>query len=103
MPIHVLLTGGSSVLPMIQNLADTTLSIEGAKFKLQRINGTPAWIETLPRELADLVAATYPQCAVAIGGSAPELLEEIPDLSRPVVPSPSGSPKLGRYQVTGVG
>jgi molecular chaperone HscA len=103
MPIDVLLTGGSSALPIVQDLADTTLSIDGAKFKLQKIEPMPGWIQRLPRELADLVARTYPQCAVAIGGSAPELPEELSDLPNPVVPDPPGQRTLERYQVTGVG
>jgi molecular chaperone HscA len=103
MPIHVLLTGGSSSLPIIRDLGDTTLSVDGARFGLQRVKETPDWVNALPRELADLVAATYPQCAVAIGGSAPELPEELGDLSTAIVPPPPGTRILERYQVTGVG
>lgn len=102
-PIHVLLTGGSSVLPIIQRLADGELTISGVRFGFNEVTGLPAWIENLPREEADLVAKSYPQCAVAIGGSARELPEEVSDLSALITPPPPGKRVLERYQVTGVG
>ena len=103
LPIHVLLTGGSSVLPIVQKLAEGELTIGGVPFGFLQVTERPSWIESLPREEADLVAAAYPQCAVAIGGSARELPEELPDLSSLVMPPRSGKRVLERYQVTGVG
>jgi hypothetical protein len=41
MPIYVLLTGGSSVLPIIQDLGDSTMSIDGAQFKLEKVKDIP--------------------------------------------------------------
>jgi molecular chaperone HscA len=102
-PIHVLLTGGSSVLPIVQKLAEGKLTIGGIPFAFVQVTEHPKWIESLPRDEADLVAASYPQCAVAIGGSARELPEELPDLSSLVTPPRSGKRVLERYQVTGVG
>lgn len=102
-PINVLLTGGSSVLPIVRKLAEGEIDIDGVPFGFLPVNELPKWIESLPREDADLVAASYPQCAVAIGGSAPKLPEELPDLRSLVTPPPSGTRRLERYQVTGVG
>lgn len=103
MPIYVLLSGGSSSLPIIQSLAKGNLDIEGVEFCFEHIDALPDWINTLEREDAELVAANYPQCAVAIGGSAPELPIEISDLTSPITPPPPGSRTLERYQVTGMG
>jgi hypothetical protein len=102
MPIYVLLIGGSSALPIIQDLADTILHVDRASFKLQKIAGVPSWIERLPRDVSQLVGATYLQSAVSIGG-APELPKEISDLIAPITPPLPGERRLERYQVTGMG
>lgn len=103
MPIFVLLTGGSSGLPIVQDLAKGELEIEGARFQFERVKNLPEWVDQLPREVAELVANAYPQCAVAIGGSTPELPQELPDLTTQITPPPPGERQLPRYQVTGVG
>ena len=79
------------------------MGVDGFTFKCERVQSLPDWIDRLPREFAQLVADNYPQCAVAIGGSAPTLPQEYADLQAPVVPAPPGPRVLPRYQVTGVG
>jgi hypothetical protein len=101
-PIHVLLTGGSSALPIVRTLGNCDLTVSGTTISLRSLEGIPDWINTLPRELADLVAAAYPQIAVAIGGSAPEMPIELNDLQEPVTPPSRGTRTAGRFQVTGV-
>ena len=101
--VHVLLTGGSSKLPIIQSLAEGEANIGGVRFQFRRVTELPGWIGRLPRNVARLLEATYPQSAVSIGGSAPQLPDTIPDLSAPIAPPTPGPRILERYQVTGVG
>jgi hypothetical protein len=102
-PIHVLLTGGSSMLPIIADLAEGETSIRGVKFKFERIDGLPQWIDALPRDLAELTAQEFSQCAVAIGGCAPQLPNERKDLFAPVTSHvQQGKWVLNRYQVRGL-
>lgn len=102
-PIYVLLTGGSSALPIVKKLSEGKVEIDGAPFGFIPVKELPRWIDTLPREDAELVGSWYSQCAVAIGGSVRELPIEIEDLGSPVTPPRSGTRRLERYQVTGVG
>jgi molecular chaperone HscA len=102
-PIHVLLTGGSSKLPIFANLAEGEATIREVLFKFEPIQDLPQWIDGLPREQAELVATEFSQCAVAIGGCAPTLPREMKDLAAPVTPHVQpGKVVLTRYQVTGV-
>jgi len=102
-PIHVLLTGGSSALPIVRALADGELSFGDARFGFISVNDLPTWINSLPREEAELVSGSYQQCAVAIGGSAKDLPIELKDLQSPITPPAAGPRIIERYQVTGVG
>lgn len=102
-PIHVLLTGGSSKLPIIADLAEGETSIRGVAFTFQRIGDLPQWIDALPRDLAELTAQEFSQCAVAIGGCAPQLPNERKDLFAPVTSHVQpGRRVLDRYQVRGL-
>jgi hypothetical protein len=103
MQLYVLLTGGSSPLPIVQRLAEGEIEIKGARFQLVHVRNTPTWIDRLPSAAAELVGQNYPQCAVSIGGSVAELPEEIADFTSPLTPAPPGSRRPGRYQVTGLG
>ena len=93
-PIHVLLTGGSSEVPFVRSLAEGRMEFNGVAFEFHPIERRPSWIDTLPREDAELLYNEYPQCAVAIGGAAAELPEEIADLGRLVTPAPPGPRRL---------
>lgn len=70
-PIHVLLTGGSSKLPIVADLADGESVVRGVRFKFEQIEELPQWIDALPRDLAEMTAQEFSQCAVAIGGCSP--------------------------------
>jgi len=70
-PIHVLLTGGSSKLPIVADLADGGSVVRGVRFKFEQIEELPQWIDALPRDLAEMTAQEFSQCAVAIGGCYP--------------------------------
>lgn len=75
--LHVVLTGGSSSLPMMLALADGVIEVKGHRIMRKQVNPTPRWMEDMPKELL----AVYPQLAVAIGGAAesmPETLEAPP-------------------------
>jgi len=48
------------------------------------------------------MSVAYPQQAVAIGGSTPQLPPEIDDLVQPISAPAEGTWKLERYQVTGM-
>jgi hypothetical protein len=102
-PIHVLLTGGSSKLPIIADLAEGETSLRGVTFKFERIDELPQWIDALPRDLSELTAQEFSQCAVAIGGCAPLLPNERKDLFAPVTSHvQQGKWVLSRYQVRGL-
>jgi hypothetical protein len=100
--IFVLLTGGSGALPIVKALAAGQVDVGGCSFRFILVDKLPGWIDRLPRESAQQLADVYPQCAVAIGGSVPELPREIDDLELPVTPPQSGQRVLPRNQITGV-
>lgn len=100
-PIQVLLTGGSSALPAIQKLASGLLDLDSAVFIFQLVDELPEWIDSLPLETSELVASVYPQCAVAIGGSVPELPEQLPDLRMPITPPTPGKRIAERFRTEG--
>lgn len=101
-PIYVLLTGGSSGLPIVQALARGELELERVHFKFLLVDRLPDWINRLPTEASQRLADAYPQCAVAIGGSAAALPLELADLDSPITPPPPGDRKLERIQISGV-
>lgn len=100
-PVFVLLTGGSARLPIVQTIASGIVNVDGVKFEFKPVLDLPRWVVELPRAISDLTAREFPQCAVAIGGSAPELPKEQRDLLAPVTAPPEGLRKLERYQVKG--
>ena len=93
-PIHVLLTGGSSKLPFVEELSDTTMTANGVRFELKRVRSLPNWIYSIPRVTAELVAREFPQLAVAIGGAAPVFPREVPPGTDPIEPPAPGSRTL---------
>lgn len=96
--LRVVLTGGSSQLPMMRALARGTVVIKEA-YRVERepADARPLWLEGESEELN----AVYPQLAVAIGGAA----EEMPDtLTAPPVFGGGGSRSeyvAGRMQISG--
>lgn len=71
--LHVVLTGGSSSLPMMQTLNRGPIDVKGHRILRKEADPTPYWMEDMPDELRDV----YPQLAVAIGGSAETMPETL--------------------------
>jgi molecular chaperone HscA len=70
--LHVVLTGGSSTLPMIQTLGKGLIVVkDNYRILRELVDSKPGWMDDMPDELLTV----YPQLAVAIGGSA----ETIPE------------------------
>ncbi len=67
--LQVILTGGSSGLPMLAALCDGYVEVRGRKIQRMPVDATPEWIS----QDAEEMRSVYPQLAVAIGGSAQEL------------------------------
>lgn len=94
--LRVVLTGGSSTLPMMQSLAHGVIDVKGHKILRRAADPLPDWMEDAPEELVSV----YPQLAVAIGGAA----EELPETAMgPEVFGGGGRTNYvaGRLQVTG--
>jgi molecular chaperone HscA len=100
--VHVLLTGGSSQVGIVKSLASSKFHVNGIDVVLKELVPAPSWINRLERELADLVTAAYPQCAVAIGGSSPEMPEELPELGGLIEAPMPGRRVIERFQSGGV-
>ena len=72
--LHVVITGGSSPLPMMQALGKGSIVVKGHRIERLQIDPKPLWMHEMPEEFAKV----YPQLAVAIGGAAeavPETLD----------------------------
>jgi hypothetical protein len=71
--LHVVLTGGSSPLPMMQALGKGAIDVKGHRILRQAVDPKPQWMKDMPDELLTV----YPQLAVAIGGSAETMPETL--------------------------
>jgi len=100
--VHVLLTGGSSKLPIMKALASGRENVSGASFEFREVERLPDWIDTLPRDAAERLSGIYPQCAVAIGGSVADLPAEINDLDSAIASPSTGERRLERFATRGV-
>lgn len=69
--LHVVLTGGSSPLPMMQSLGKGYIEVNGHRILRQSVDPSPSWMDDMPDELLTV----YPQLAVAIGGAAETMPE----------------------------
>ena len=87
-PIDVLLTGGSSALPVFRRLAEGVIEVQGWEIEFRSVDNE--WIEYLASRHGEDIVEQYPQLAVAIGGAAPHCPEEIMDTSGVILPAPSG-------------
>ncbi|MGF6997268.1 hypothetical protein [Paraburkholderia sp. GAS32] len=67
--LQVILTGGSSRLPMIQDLAHGVIEVKGRKISRVPVEAMPDWME----RATDAMRSVYPQLAVAIGGAEEQL------------------------------
>lgn len=95
--LHVVLTGGSSALPMMQALATGPIEVKGFKIMREAVDPKPDWMASAPDE----IVAVYPQLAVAIGGAA----EELPETLTAPLSFAGGSGRAqyvaGRLQISG--
>lgn len=95
--LQVVLTGGSSQLPMMKALAKGTILVKGFEIRRGGVSPRPDWMEDVSPELQ----AVYPQLAVAIGGSA----ERMPETLTAPPAFGGGTTKsqyvAGRMQLTG--
>lgn len=95
--LQVVLTGGSSQLPMMKALAKGPIQVGDFEIRRQEVSPRPHWMGEASEELQ----AMYPQLAVAIGGSAehmPETLTAPPAFAGGATQSQYVA---GRMQVTG--
>ena len=96
--MNVMLTGGTSRLPMFRSLASGDVVVKGARMHLSIIDATPRW---LARRGDEALISIFPQCAVAIGGT----VEHLPEDRGSVAEFVGGSPRLGhleRFQSRGL-
>jgi len=95
--LRVVLTGGSSQLPMVRGLTEGAVQVKGLEIRREAVNQRPEWLEDVSEELR----ALYPQLAVAIGGSAEEMPQTLtaPPVFGGGVAQPTYVP--GRMQITG--
>lgn len=71
--LHVVITGGSSPLPMMQALGKGPIDVKGYKIMRDQVDPRPEWMH----DVSDALQAVYPQLAVAIGGAAEEMPETL--------------------------
>lgn len=71
--LNVVLTGGSSPLPMMQALGKGPIDVKGHRILRQAVDPRPDWMADMPVELETV----YPQLAVAIGGAAETMPETL--------------------------
>lgn len=67
--LQVILTGGSSKLPMLASLGTGYVEVKGRRISRILVDATPQWVADEGEEMLSV----YPQLAVAIGGAADEL------------------------------
>lgn len=95
--LKVVLTGGSSALPMMNALGQGVIEVNGFRILRQPIDPKPAWMDGVSEDLLGV----YRQLAVAIGGAA----EKLPaTLTAPPVFAGAGGPSryvAGRLQISG--
>lgn len=71
--LHVVLTGGSSELPMMKALGEGMIEVRGFRILRKQVDPKPEWMDGVSGELS----AVYRQLAVAIGGVAETLPETL--------------------------
>jgi hypothetical protein len=96
--LHVVLTGGSSALPMMKTLGQGMIEVKGFRILRKQVDPRPAWMD----DVSDELSTVYPQLAVAIGGAAESLPETL--TAPPVFGGGGGhsSYVAGRLQISGI-
>ena len=72
-PVHLVATGGGAKLPVVQDLVSDPITKNGRQLRLRLRDAMPDDL----REAYPRLVNIYPQLAVAIGGSHPELPEQM--------------------------
>lgn len=95
--LHVVLTGGSSALPMMKALGEGMIEVRGFRILRKSVDPKPKWMDGVSSELS----AVYPQLAVAIGGVAEFMPETL--TAPPVFAGAGGRTAYvaGRLQLSG--
>ena len=95
--LHVVLTGGSSTLPMMKALGEGVIEVRGFRIMRKPVDPKPEWMDAVSSELSSV----YPQLAVAIGGVAETMPETL--TAPPVFAGAGGrtSYTAGRLQLAG--
>lgn len=97
--VIVLLTGGTSQLPMYDTLANRRVQVNGVDFQMRPGPREPNWMR---QDAYGAIRPRYAQLAVAIGGAARELPEEAGSLEAAISSAPPGVRRLERYPTKGV-
>ncbi|WP_291982553.1 hypothetical protein [Candidatus Accumulibacter sp. ACC005] len=71
--LHVVLTGGSSGIPMMKALGQGMIEVNGFRILREQVDPKPVWMDGVSGELS----IVYPQLAVAIGGAAESMPETL--------------------------
>lgn len=96
--LRVVLTGGSSTLPMMKALGQGMIEVRGFRIMRQQVDPKPMWMDFLSPEASTI----YPQLAVAIGGAAESMPETL--TAPPIFAGAGGRTQYvaGRLQLSGL-
>jgi hypothetical protein len=97
MRLNVVLTGGSSALPMMKALGQGVIDVNGFRILRQPIDPKPDWMDGVSDELL----AVYGQLAVAIGGAAESMPETLTAPPKFGGAGGRSSYVAGRFQISG--
>lgn len=97
MRLNVVLTGGSSALPMMKALGQGVIEVNGFRILRQPIDPKPDWMDGV----SDEFLAVYGQLAVAIGGAAESMPETLTAPPKFGGAGGRSSYVAGRFQITG--
>ncbi|NEV62347.1 hypothetical protein [Thiorhodococcus minor] len=92
----VALTGGGSELPMVKELAEGFIQVDGLSIPLVRALAFPNWL----RDLDEGLEADYPRIAVSLGGARRRLIQRGPT-ARITAGDVTQAPTLGGYYSKG--
>jgi molecular chaperone HscA len=94
--LAVALTGGGAALPMVRDLAEGEVEVNGKTLRLVRATSFPAWMSETYPDLEDL----YPRVAVSLGGARKRVIDHGGSV-RITAGDVKAPPKLEGYYVKG--
>jgi molecular chaperone HscA len=71
--IGVVLSGGGATLPMVQDLAQGVISVQGVELKLVKTKDFPEWMAEHDEYVQ--FEEVYPRIAVSLGGARKQVIE----------------------------